>query len=281
MSYIFVGGSQRSGTTLLAASLCSGTETNPYFGESGSFRMLLESRHFLLQSMEDEVVTHFGDQQTMDTYFQTCLHSFLDHVLKTHAPATSLVLKEPHMTMFFPSLWKLIPEAKFVIIVRDPRDIVASMLDVGKKMAEGGSDHLFNSGNIEEIAKSLAQFYGPAYKEATQNKTFAKAICWIKYEDLVRDPDTTIDKLRAFTGLELAGFNAANPTDRSTLDKAESIDRLRPWTTEKMAPGKRISADSIGRYANILTDEQIKTVEQTVPQLMKLFGYLETSEDQA
>lgn len=273
MSYIFVGGSQRSGTTLLAASLCSGAETNPYFGESGSFRMLLESRHVLTQSMEDEISAHFGDQQAMDDYFQDCLRSFLNRVLKTHAPATSLVLKEPHMTMFFPSLWQLIPESKFVIIMRDPRDIVASMLDVGKKLADGGSDHLFNSGNIEDISKSLAQFYGPAYKEATQNEAFAKAICWIKYEDLVREPETTMDKLRAFTGLKLEDFDAARPTDRSSLGNAEGADRLRPWTTEKMAPGKSISTDSVGRYRSILTEEQTKTVEQTVPQLMKLFGY--------
>jgi hypothetical protein len=275
MSYIFVGGSQRSGTSLLAASLCAGEETNPYLGESGSLRALLQVHSVMNQRYEDEMAFHFGSREVTDEYFGSCLRSYLSHTMAFHAPISSLVLKEPHLTMQFPLIWKLIPTAKFVMLIRDPRDIAASMLTVGEKLKKEGKLHLFNSGDIAKIANIIGQFYRPTLAAMKQNSSFSKSVFWVKYEDLVADPTGTIDQLRAFTGLKLELYDPADPTKRTHPAKVKSRKesaRAQPWNSDLMRQ-KGISEKSKGSYKNKLTPKQIATIEQTLPGLFKRFKY--------
>jgi len=275
MSYIFVGGSQRSGTSLLAASLCAGEETNPYLGESGSLRALLQVHSFMNQRYEDEMACHFGSREVTDEYIGSCLRSYLSHTMAFHAPATSLVLKEPHLTMQFPLIWKLIPTAKFVMLIRDPRDIAASMLTVGEKLKEDGKGHLFNSGDFNKIAGTIGQFYRPTLAAIKASAAFAKSVVWVKYEDLVAEPEATINQLRAFTRLKLEQYDAADPTKRTHPAKLKSrkeSTRAQPWNSDLMKQ-KGISEKSKGSYKNKLSKDQIKTIEKTLPGLFKRFDY--------
>ena len=275
MSYIFVGGSQRSGTSLLAASLCAGEEANPYLGESGSLRALLQVHSVMSQRYEDEMAFHFGSRAVTDEYFGACLRSFLSHTMAFNAPATSLVLKEPHLTMLFPLIWKLIPTAKFVMLIRDPRDIAASMLTVGDKLKAEGKSHLFNSGDFSKIAGVIGQFYRPTLAAMKDSAAFAQSVFWVKYEDLVADSAGTVDQLRGFTGLKLELYDPADPTKRTHPAKLKSRKesaRAQPWNSDLMKQ-KGVSEKSKGSYKNKLSPAQIKTIEKTLPGLFKRFNY--------
>lgn len=275
MSYIFVGGSQRSGTTLLTECLCSGSETNPYIGESGSLRALLQVHTMMEQRFEDESKLHFGSRPAMDEYFGSCLRLFLSHTLATNKPAESLVLKEPHLTMYFPLLARLLPAAKFVMSVRDPRDVVTSMLRVGEKLKDQGKSHLFNSGNIPQIARSVQKFYAPVINLANSDSKFKAAVCWVKYEDLVAAPEQEIAKLRQFTGLKLEGFDPDDHSMRTheghVASRAED-QRITPWISGLMKE-KGVRASSVGRYRDKLSKKQIGEIEQTLKKFMNIFGY--------
>lgn len=276
MSYIFVGGSQRSGTSLLAASLCAGEETNPYLGESGGLRSLFQSYSVMSQRFNDETVFHFGSRAVFDEYCASNIRSFLSHVLAAHAPASSLVLKEPHLTVHFPTLWQYVPEARFVMLIRDPRDIVASMLTVGEKMRQKGQAHLFSSGKVDKIAQLVRQFYRPVFQASLANKAFAKTVTWVRYESLVEDPVATIEALRAFTGLKLELYDPTEPTKRTHPAKVKSrgdSKRAGPWRTELMQQQKGVSTASRGRFESVLTADQIRTVEKTVPGIFERFDY--------
>ncbi len=275
MSYIFVGGAQRSGTTLLTQALCSGEETNPYIGESGNLRALLQVHKLMEQRFDDESIVHFGSREAMDEYFGTCVRSFLSHTLATNSPATSLVLKEPHLTMHFPLLWKLIPTTKFVMSIRDPRDIVASMLRVGEKLKKQGVSHLFNSGNIDGIAKNIVPFYAPTIQFSQGNETFKKSVFWLKYEAFLSDPEKTVRRLASFTGLPLDRYDPENSAVRIHPIQQEALaknDRITPWVSSLMLQ-KGIEGTNAGKYKSNLTTKQIKAVENAVPGLMKRFGY--------
>src|SRR3546814_15733803 len=55
---------------------------------------------------------------------------------KTHQRSgrpAALVLKSPELATYFPHAAVLLPAARFVISVRDPKDTIASMIEVGEK----------------------------------------------------------------------------------------------------------------------------------------------------
>lgn len=275
MSYIFVGGAQRSGTSLLASSLCAGEESNPYLGESSSLRRLLDAQSHMVQRFDDETKFHFGTRPVMQEFMSTTLRSFLGLTLASSAPATSLVLKEPHMTTHFPLIHQLLPEAKFVISIRDPRDTISSMMTVGKKLKEGGSSHLFATDNVKKMAELVGSFYRPTLLASQKMPMFASAVKWVKYEQLVSEPEKTMDELRKFTGLKLEQYDVNDPRKRTHPDKTKSREKsqtAKPWQSELMGQ-KSVSTKSVGSFEDKLSKKQIATIEQTLPGLIKRFGY--------
>ncbi len=65
MSYFFVGGSQRSGTTALQSVLCADAETNPLIHEAAYFRGMVEAyRHG--KPLLDRQAGHYFDEQSGD-----------------------------------------------------------------------------------------------------------------------------------------------------------------------------------------------------------------------
>lgn len=275
MSYYFVGGSQRSGTTLLATVLCSGKESNDYFGESASLRSIIELYRSLGAKFDTDVKFHFGNQAILDEYFAGTVKSFLSHTMAVHSPASSLVLKEPHLTCYFPQLHKLVPRSRFILIKRDPRDIVVSMLKVGEKLAADGKKHLFNSGDIGKIARTILPFYAPTINASKKNRGFRSACHWVEYESLTRNPEAVVEELRKFTGLKLEDADFENPT-RHVQEERRKIrvenKNISAWVTDLTDKGS-ISDESVGRFKSHLSDEQIATVEEVLGQLMQVLGY--------
>lgn len=275
MAYIFVGGSQRSGTSLLAASLCAGEETNMYMGESAGFRSMMQTYATMVQRFDDESIFHFGSRTALDEYYAAMVRMFLSHTLTAHAPATSLVMKEPHLTMQFPLLHRLVPQSRFVMIKRDPRDIVVSMLKVGEKLAAEGTKHPYNTHSAGRLAESAAQFYRPVLAAMGQNAAFKNRTYWVDYQELVTSTETVIDKLRGFTGLKLELFDPEDPTKRTLPQKVESrkkSKRAQPWNTDLMK-NKGISDASVRAFEQKLSEEQIAEIEKSVGGLIKKFGY--------
>lgn len=275
MAFVFVGGSQRSGTSLLAASLCAGEETNMYMGESSGFRTLIQTYASMVQRFDDETVFHFGSRNALDEYYSATVRLFLSHTLTAHTPATSLVMKEPHLTMHFPYLHHLVPNSRFVMIKRDPRDIVVSMLKVGEKLAAKGQKHPYNTQGVGRLAETAAQFYRPVLASSAKNPGFRQKLFWVDYQELVTSTETVIDELREFTGLKLELFDPADPTKRTLPQKVDSrkkSDRAQPWNTELMK-NKGVSDASVRAFEKQLSDKQIAEIEKTVGGLIKKFGY--------
>ncbi|MBO6505226.1 MAG: sulfotransferase [Kordiimonadaceae bacterium] len=279
MSYIFVGGAQRSGTSLVAASLCSGEQTNPYLGESSGFRRLLDAQYFMTHRFEDESRFHLGSEKALTDYMRTVTRMYLDRTLRNYAPATSLVLKEPHMTSFFPFLHKMLPEAKFVVVARDPRDTIASMMKVGEKMQEIGTHHMFNSADVDKLAELVNAFYEVSIKAVQSSDSFRSALRWVKYEDFVSFPLEVVSALRQFTGLKLEQFDPNYPTKRTLAAKLASraqSERAKPWQSKLMSQ-KEISTSSIGAYKQQLSAKQIEFIENKLAPVLQMFGYEKTS----
>jgi hypothetical protein len=101
---IFVLGNQKSGTTAIAALLAK------YAGLSSTLDLTTHYSSLIVD-------IHHGEASVESLISQNTLEFSRD------------VIKDPNLTFLYSNLRKSFPDAKFVLIVRDPRDSIRSILD--------------------------------------------------------------------------------------------------------------------------------------------------------
>ena len=178
------------------------------------------------------------------------------------------LLKDPPLTRLFPLLFQLVPTAHFVLIVRDPRDAIASMITVGEKMKAAGQRHLFQDRNPLQLSEYLKGYYRPCFDSS--DAAFRKRTLLVKYEDVVHHPELVMPRLSAFTGLAFE-FDPASPPDTGAVDYAKVEEKHRCWHTDRF--GKAVDASSVGRYQRILTSGEAEEIARECKDIMDQFGY--------
>tara|TARA_Y100001934_G_scaffold179436_1_gene212227 strand:- start:294 stop:773 length:480 start_codon:yes stop_codon:yes gene_type:complete len=126
MQPIFVGGYLKCGTPVLAAMLCSGNDVNPMIGEVIHLNGIVTNYHASLELFDLHSRNYFEDREQLNEFCAAETVRFLEMTHAFFGNPKFLVLKHPFLTRLFTYLHQLLPEAKFVISLRDPRDHVAS-----------------------------------------------------------------------------------------------------------------------------------------------------------
>jgi len=274
MTTVFVGGSQRSGTTLLQTILCASGATNPMIGEAKYFRQLVQAYVFGKRQFSAETRDYFTDVEELRAFHAGLLQGFLARTLARFAGAQHLVLKEPHLTMLFPEVGELLPAARFVCVVRDPRDVIASMVVVGRKLAaQGNADdpmgRMFVKRDMGALSRHYLSFYVPALRSASPG--FMERCLFLRYEDLVQKPEEALARVAEFTGLNLSGLDAAADPGTGQVD-FEAVNAYRKaWVTKLY--GKKADASRIGAFRKILKPAEIAGIVQNCRGLMTRFNY--------
>lgn len=119
-----------------------------------------------------------------------------------------LVLKSPPHTARVPVLMEMFPDARFVHIVRDPRVVFPSTVNLWKSMARlHGLQNPEWPGLEDKVFREFRTIYDrleaarPLFKPGRFHE--------LRYEELVQDPLGEL--ARVYAALELDGFDAARP----------------------------------------------------------------------
>ncbi|PKO57182.1 MAG: hypothetical protein CVU19_01705 [Betaproteobacteria bacterium HGW-Betaproteobacteria-13] len=269
---IIVAGCMRSGTTALQSLVCSTDATNPLIPECD---FLIELTMLFKRNKEDfeqrRLRPYFGSEKQLQQYIGNMIEQFLDITRENFHPATKLALKNPELTPFLPLLHRLLPKARFVVSIRDPRDTIASIVDVADRLAARGQN-LYVVGNGRDIQAAANYFnaiYAPILQANDTPGSFRDALIMVRYEDLCSPRQSVVDAVAAHCGLNLAQYDP----DREWR-RAMEIDRT-AWGTPLW--GKGVSGDSVGRYDRVLTPEEIAVIEITCAPFMRRFGYTTAS----
>jgi hypothetical protein len=158
--------------------------------------------------------------------------------------------KTPPFLMHMRMLGELFPEARFVHLVRDGRDVVLSLRDQPFAPSSFTGAAEYWSGRVRR-ARRAGQRLGPArYRE-------------VRYEDLVADPERELRALCEFVELDYTqAMLAYEDTSRIPLtDKMRASGVIRP-------PG-----ESRRDFRSQMTPRQLAVVEAVAGEQLTAFGY--------
>ena len=178
----------------------------------------------------------------------------------------TLVVKEPHGSVGAPLMMEALPESKMIILIRDPRDIMASWQDastgswgrnaVGRATSRDNNKPTFD---IESRVNGYLQQVGPA-KQAYESHEGHKVL--VRYEDLRADTLGTMKRIYSSLGIDVDQEDLARVVEKHSWENIPS---------EKKGEGKFYRKASPGSWKGDLSPEQIEVVEKMAAPLLKEF----------
>jgi hypothetical protein len=181
-----------------------------------------------------------------------------------------LVVKEPNGSIGAPLLMEAMPESRMVLLVRDPRDVVASALDASRQ-GSWVHDRLNMPGSpadedpttfVESRAHKYLWYVGNS-KLAYDAHNGSKVL--VKYEDLRADTFGTMRRLYAELGIDV---------DQGELARAVEEHAWENVPEDRKGEGKFHRKATPGGWREDLTEEQARTVERiTAPLLKEFYSY--------
>ena len=187
--------------------------------------------------------------------YQDYVQYFLDIVADIYGQGkdySCVAFKEVWSTEFYPAFKRSYPSMKCIVIVRDPRAVVASKNTTGEPYP-----YIFMGRQWRKLA-CLAAYLDYVYED----------VLLLRYEDIVKEPEEYVSRICAFLGVEY---------NENLLDLSLYKDgRGNPWkqnTSYKDIKSRRINAGSVDRWKEILDTQDILSIEVFAHDWMRRFGY--------
>ena len=252
---VFVVGAPRSGTTVLHATICSAPEVNDYVAECAYFSHFLRPLAYLWKQFDVHGRSYFRDREELLQYHSaiitTVLHDTWEHLGRPQV----LALKDPLLTPQLPLLSLLVPQARFVTSVRDPRAVVASRMAVLKRQ---GGDATSTS-----AARGVCAEYNRDYRTVLELRKQAPARhLLVSYRQLVQGHSFDM----------LTRFLAIRPNTARMWEGWSANDASRRDPTFSERYGRPLSEQSMNRWQGQLTDAQVQVVTELCGPLAAAMG---------
>jgi len=221
----------------------------------------LERRFF--EKLTDE---ELGDPRAI---IARLLASFLAITGRSPSEMKASVLKETSIEIYAPEILDWFPHARFVQVLRDPRDNFAALAaGVDKHYALLGEDR-------NRTLASLIHRARHGLRMASRNAALLGRDRYhlLRFEDLVTEPEARMRELALFLGVTFQPI-LLDPTLLGRPVRANSYEGGAHFA---------VSARNAGRWRERITPEEAQTIEFHLGDEMQTFGYAPafTAEEQA
>jgi hypothetical protein len=249
---VAVGGFPRTGSTLLYRMfathplVAAANETQiirPVLNLRTAFRRFEAASHQALNPIRAEHTEPIIGQLLFD---------LLEPVRRRNPSAPVLFEKSPMNAWVFAELLELVPTARCILTVRDPRAVVASLLAVGERArAAGGRDYLSATHGFRPAVRSMSRLGDHL---ASIIASGDRRVLVVRYEELVGDPERTARRVSEHIGV---------PWDESVLEPGRH-EAVSAWHTPDMLDGPP-RKEPLDRWRERLTPVQETVVLRSIP----------------
>lgn len=246
---IFIGGHHRSGTTLLRVML----NRHPRIACGPEGQLLdrtsfLDFHRFLSENWAPQLVSYGLGQADIDGATAAFINEFFTRYAAERGKPR-WAEKTPKNILYIEYLFRLFPEARFIHMIRDPRDIHCSVVAKAHSTTPRWLDV-----TAERTAKGWIRRIETGMRWRGDSRYLE-----VRYEDLVRDPVSTTEKILSFIG---------EPWNNRILEPDPQ-----PGTRERPNVNRPVFGTSVGRWRVDLSPPDIAAIEAIAGPTMQALGY--------
>jgi hypothetical protein len=228
---VFVVGCPRSGTTWVQRLLSchpqvhTGQESNLFSDFIGAFIRKWNKGLALRERGGVGLACYFTETEMVDV-LRGLMCTVLRRMLQPLRPGELFVEKTPDHARYLPEIARFLPAARIIHVLRDPRDVVASLLAASRTWAQASG---WAPRHARDAAMLWTQIVGSVrkYSATADPKKFLE----LRYEELYEQPLAVLARTRDFIGLKWS-----KPEMRAALEANRIPGRSRSRTSQSTIP---------------------------------------------
>jgi len=251
-----LGGHPRSGTTLLEQvldshpSIESVEETQIFYAYALS--PLMRAKLPLREELEVLDASTVEDISAARANYYSAAEACLNRSLHSKL----LLDKNPSLTALIPAFFRVFPEAKFIMMIRDPRDVVLSCYMQSFVPVSG------ISGNYLTLEDTAAEYAGVMGVWIAISHLLEQSALEIRYEEMVEDLQNNSGRVLDFLGL---------PWNDSVMNYDRHARGKIVRSPTANAVTEKVHTRAKNRWENY--QKHLEPVFETLTPYLKAFGY--------
>jgi hypothetical protein len=206
----FILGFPRSGTTLLMGMCRTHPEIETDVQEPNHIYRLINDPYFNYAGYQKEYGLHPPGLHNM--YYDSVRLFVEDYYKKLCARSGrgKVVIKHPWLTKWIHRVSLTFPEAKILVMLRHPYDVVASTLEMSR--LDTAKEMFGGLRNLDEVCRQYACAMNEVIS-VTPELEKNKRVMFLKYEDLVESPIDCLQHVFQFYGVDFGKLRVRKVVD--------------------------------------------------------------------